>query len=268
LNRDGTGDEIYASVFVRQYDRRTGQPLNSAYPQTRIYGDLTGFPDHNFPDRIQAGTHSASGGIQSPNFIPDGANPFAKRTLPPQADQFPMQIWQGTLADNGDVLILSPSIWESDGDMTVFNQWIQSQVSLTSSLFLTSKVQNQVTSQTFGTMVLGVSESVAGGIPQTVGASAAISIVSATFGLPPFEILFYGTGKDRPIGLNDGGSATSTQALLPNTTLVLTREIIENQALRNGQTFFTMPIQFTDKANFGMMDSDGSYMMFLQIERQ
>jgi hypothetical protein len=261
LQKDGKGDEIYAAAFYRRYDRKTAANLEMSEVQTRVYGDI-----YQAPDRIQAGTRSAAGGIQSGDMIPDGALP--QRTLPPQVSQFPLLVWQGALTDGADALLISPSIWESDGNPQLFSGWVQSQTTLSNSIFLATKVQNEIGSKVFQPLTLGTGEGISGSLAQATAQTA----VLAAFGLPPVLTLF-SAPQDRPIGLQGTKDANGVDtALLPNTTVVLTREIIE-QALRSssgGGQSALMTITFAD--NFavlnGVLDLPGTYLMVLEVERQ
>ena len=261
LQKDGRGDEIYAAAFYRRYDRKTTANLEMSEVQTRVYGDF-----YQAPDRIQAGTRSAAGGIQSGDMIPDGAS--AQRTLPPQVSQFPLLVWQGPLTDGADALLISPSIWESDGNPQLFSGWVQSQTSLSNSIFLAAKVQNEIGSRVFQPLTLGTSEGVSG----SLASAAAQTAVLAAFGLPPVLTLF-SAPQDRPIGLRGTKDANGVDtALLPNTTIVLTREIIE-QALRSssgGGQSVLMTITFADdfSVSNGVLDLPGTYLMVLEVERQ
>jgi len=254
FNRDGKGDEVYAATYVEQYDRNNGSgALSSYFANTWVYGD-TSTPG---TQRQQAGSLSSSGGITAGNYIPDGTSPQGKRTLTPLPTTFPELLWQGTLTDGVDVILLSPSVWESDSEPSVYNDWTQKINNLgnANSLFNNQKVADQIKNQVFGPLVLGTTEAIPSG--------AIVGIINSTFGLLPIQLLFQG-GRDRPIGLISNDVNT---LLLPNTMIVLTREIIENKLLREN-SWATATITFADsqKALAGV-DAPGTYLMFLQVER-
>ena len=194
---DGKGNEIYPAVYWRRYDRRTGiNSMDSAEVQTQVYGDI-----YQAPDRIQAGSVSALGGIGPSDFIPDKVSATEKRTLAPNdGGRFPLRIWEGTLTDDADVLVISPSVWEADGSQTVTAQWLQNQSNLSDSLLQSAQLQAQISGRTLGVIDIGATQT------------------------PLAAFNLFGGGYDRPIGVvaND-----PTVAALPNKTLVLTREIIE-----------------------------------------
>jgi hypothetical protein len=285
LNRDGKGEEVYAAAFVRQYDRRNGQALMTTEVQTWEYGDINGFQ----AVRKQAGSLSALGGITSGDYIPDQYT--AQSQVNPAAAQgsyFPLTLWQGTLTDGVDALILSPSVWESDGQPALAYTWVQNQTSLTNTMLFTQKAQSQIDKATLSVVALGNSEGTNPQLALTVATNAVGAIVDATLGLPPLQLLF-GQSQDRPIGIapniapganpNTNSNSTNTQtSALPNTAVVLTREIIERNA-RSSSAFgvskwTTLVIDFTDTVKDYTLASvfTGSrfahYRMFLQIEKQ
>jgi hypothetical protein len=112
---DGRYDEIY--VGSAAYVNRT----LSKIAISAIHGDVS-VPQAG---RIQAGTGSATGGIQTGNIVPYSTNPGYNPMGPGQTaylDRFPLLAWEGWLGGDSTVEI-SPSIWEHDGDLTAFNEW-------------------------------------------------------------------------------------------------------------------------------------------------
>jgi hypothetical protein len=85
--------------------------------------------------------------------------------------------------------------------------------------------------------------------------------VLSAFGLPPNIMV---QGVDRPIGSMGDSPVT---AKLPNTVVVLTREIIENRM--QGAKLAMMIVDFKDTANFLQLggDAPAEYQMFLQVEK-
>jgi hypothetical protein len=258
-------DAIYAAAVVRQYDRRSGQGTMLTNLNTRIYGDVNGMQGQ----RLQAGTRSPTGGIGIGDFIPPGFVPGVPVTVPPQINVFPMGLWQGTLTDTADALVISPSAWIVYGDTSLFSNWNQNEDTLTNSLFVDSRIQNQIKAQALGNLFIGSSTNAPGVSAST---SAGETVLGALIGLPPIPILFFShPNVDRPLGLTDGSSNISPATILPNATVVLTREIIEKSLGNKALT--TMAIDFKDTAQgvsgqFPGMDRPGEYTMFIQIERQ
>ncbi len=225
LDRDGKGNEVYAASWIRRYDR-AGNFLEQSSAQTLVYGDTRNLPPKA---REQAGSLSPTGGIGNGDNIP--ANATDQRwSTPSDSDKgkFPLILWQGTLTDGSDVLILSPSIWESDDDQSVLSVWGQTQNALGNSLWNKPEVQTQINQQIFSPLVLGNVSGVSGNL-----ASAAASTIIGAFGIPLLALparAILGGGIDRPIGLIPNGVDATA---LPNVTIVLTREIIE-RALAGG----------------------------------
>ena len=269
LNRDGKGDEIYGAAFVRQYNRTTGQLTASSNAKTWVYCDTNGFVDaQSHPTRQQAGSLSPLGGIDKNDFIPDQST--AESTVNPLSvhpDLFPMTLWRGTMTDGVEALIISPTVWEYDGEPSLFTNWVQNQQNLNSTLLYTQKVQDVIKSAGLSQLTLGGGEAVA------QFTNPDLAVIDATIGLPPIQLLF-SSGQDRPIGLAPNASQST---FLPNTAVVLTREIIEQHTQPSSGTpgvtqSGSLAVIFADT----VMDGTGSiigpkrfasYMMFIQIEK-
>jgi hypothetical protein len=84
LSRDGVGDEVYASTYIRRYDRGTGELVETATRQSASHGDVQNFGNQ----RLQAGTRSQTGGIHDGDMIP-GPALLAMRSVQPQSVTFP-----------------------------------------------------------------------------------------------------------------------------------------------------------------------------------
>ena len=278
-DQDGKGDEIYTTAWVRRYDR-AGTFLEQSNVQSKVYGDTRNLAPK---DREQAGSLSPTGGIRSGDNIP--ANATDQRWGTPSDSRFPLKLWQGSLADGGDVLVLSPSIWESNDDQSVLFVWGQTQNALGNSLWNKPEVQTQINQRIFGPLVLGNVNGVSGNLGQ-----ATASVISAAFGFPVLALparAILGGGIDRPIGLIPNGTDSTA---LPNVTIVLTREIIE-RALTGGQpaqlsnsTFgpgivgpgiLAIDVQDTFRpsdwtsfnSGLGVNANPGKYRLVLQVER-
>ncbi len=232
LSRDGRGDEVYAAAAVRRYDRRTGQLAESTIRQTASYGDVA-----SFAQRVQAGTGSGTGGIQDGDPIPAGPM-VASRTLPAQDTLFPWRLWEGTLTDGAEALVITPSIWEQDGGYTPTNfeawrgdgtgfylQWKQQQQALDPSLFTNQAVQQQITQRTFGTLITGAA-GVNGNSGLGINLRNFTDLTLLSFGIPVANLL--AGSADRAIGiLPNVTGPNADQTMLPIQAVVLTREIIE-----------------------------------------
>lgn len=253
LSRDGKGDEVFAAAYVRRYDRSTGTIAEATSRQTMVYGDVFGSPT-----RVQAGTMSSLGGIRDGDPIPDDRI-GAARNSPAQDVVFPWRLWEGTLTDGNDALVISPSIWEVDGNSSYYSNWVQQQATRNASLFATQAVQVQIAQRGFGYLLQGGASGPQG--------SFILSVAS----------LITGSTLDRPIGM------TGT-AVFPNTIVVLTREIIELALAQPAPRSVTVIpgygqgvekpgiilIPFVDGVfsdSFGITNRPAIYYMMLQVER-
>ena len=119
---DGKRDEIYAAAYWVALPYRRDKPLAYAQVQTRIYGDV-----NQATYRIQAGSGSPMGGIMSGDAIPAGFQPVPQPGGPAYPDRFPLLVWQGTLEDTGQLVVVNPTIWESDrnntGNLPGWSSW-------------------------------------------------------------------------------------------------------------------------------------------------
>jgi hypothetical protein len=146
--------------------------------------------------RLQGGTQTPTGGVRAGDVLPSSFS--VARMYPAQESAFPFKVWEGQLTDAADALLISPLIWEHDGGTNYFSQWVQYQSVLNNTIFMEPTVQSRVGSRTFGMVQVG--------------------------GLDPSDPTgaWYIAGRhDTPVGRSGGGYG------IPNTTLVLTREIIE-----------------------------------------
>lgn len=201
--------------------------------KTQVYGDV-----NNFGTRVQAGTSSATGGIQDGDAIPAGAM-VAARSAPPQAAAFPWRMWEGALTDGDDVLVITPSLWEQDGGTAFHTQWEQRQASLTATLFTSKHVQDQITQESFGSILLRMMQSsqdmmrsinsYMNGItqPGVDLSKGSDNVLFTNFQMTVGNLL--AANGDRPIGLIPNGTSGT---MLADHTVVLTREIIEKALAR------------------------------------
>ena len=262
-------DAVYPAAFIHQYDRRSGQSTMTTEVQTWVYGDVNGMINQ----RKQAGSISPTGGIRNGDMIPPGFVPGIPSTLPPQVNLFPLNAWQGTLTDGVDAVLISPSVWLNYGDTPMLQAWVSNQESFTNSLLLDSSVQNQINSQTLGTLFLGPSANATNqlqNITSTYGNDIAATSISALFAIPPFLLAFNHPTHDRPYGLADAGTGPTAAVVLPNATIVLTREIIEKALGTRSWTTVVIDLKDTTKSFNALPGSDrpGEYSMFVIIQRQ
>jgi hypothetical protein len=262
LSRDGFGDEAYAAAYIRRYDRRTEKLISATTCRTRTYGDVAvansatisnscGSSTGANPQvevssgsqiaigmpRIQGGNWMPTGGIRDHDMIPNGPA-VAARSQVPKDNAFPWRLWEGTLIDGVDALVITPSLWEQDGAVlgsstiteinqalqqqtqAFYNQWRQQQQTIDSSIFSDTLVQGQITGKRFGMIAAGAQANSSNSAAASVFFNQVATM--AAHGIPLAALL--GSGADRPIGLVSTGF---DQTALPNRLVVLTREIIE-----------------------------------------
>lgn len=116
LHRDGKGDEIFLAAFVGS-DLTGVRRIDRKIVRSRVYGDV-----NRFPDRIQAGSSSPSGGIGPGNAVPASAGAALLPVLA-AADRLPLLVFEGELWDGDFGMAIAPTIWEWDGDDTNYQSW-------------------------------------------------------------------------------------------------------------------------------------------------
>jgi hypothetical protein len=249
---NGNGDEVYAAAGVTVIDRRDSSILESwTIVKSDSYGDVNRNPGY-----VRAGSFGASGGLQAQDFVPDGRDP---RMTPgtPSATRFPVRVWEGTLRDGIDAVVIKPTLWEIDGGQLYYAQWANPQHS-------------------------------GRGHPQLAGEQSAAATARATQGdLTPFRgvIVFScasadvlqpdcSPGDDRPIGINQDGCIGNPRALAwCDLTLVLTREAADRTLAApfvvDGVPPGLITISLRDRGGVDPVRGglDGEYNPFLRVER-
>lgn len=116
LQTDGKGDEIFVVVDLQEMVR--DKPMGPTQTRTSlVYGDT-----NTFPSRIAAGSRSPKGGIKTGDSIPNVPDPWRRR-IGPQQKQFPLFVWEGTLTDGQNAVLITPAVWEQDSTdklLTIF----------------------------------------------------------------------------------------------------------------------------------------------------
>ena len=123
LSQDGKGDEVYFEGLVEVFDRAAGAPKrkqrlfvpnigagNQAQLARAVYGDAGG----RFSSRLRAGSLTPQGGLGAGDAIPMGVNPQVPYGQPAAAS-LPMLLWEGTLNDGREALLVHPAVIEWDG---------------------------------------------------------------------------------------------------------------------------------------------------------
>ena len=110
--RDGVDDEVFLDTMTRLIhatDGAIGQPGRG----TVAIGDTNGRPY-----RIRGGSGwsivGGNGGFKEGDTFPAGGTPWT-RTAEPGEDRVPLLVWEGTLTQDVNVVVILPSLWEDDG---------------------------------------------------------------------------------------------------------------------------------------------------------
>jgi hypothetical protein len=190
LDLDGKGDEIYGGFSMFHVNRVNGQVLDQDLRRTKVHGQVIGGTD-----RVAAGSATPNGGLATGDGYPSASSSA------PSGDQtFPFLVWDGTLTNNQDALVLLPSLWESDNDDENFDAWFLSEKNALPVFWWDADLRTALT---------------------TLGLNVVTTDTFATgFG---FAGLLPLTSKDRPVGL----TLQSTGFSLRRRAIVLTREILE-----------------------------------------
>lgn len=254
LSFDGKYDEIYVAVFSAALPFYRGAAPATSLVQTRVYGDV-----NHAPERIQAGTASPSGGIMTGNMVPDGTAPIAQASISTFTDRFPLLVWQGTLQDSGQILVIHPTIWESDRNATGnFLHWRDWWFTSTGSAVLKDVAYtNQFKDVEY--------------VAKYGAAAAPINPVwlgEWNNSWPVQPGMDVGQGQDRPVGIGGGEGALGIVAPTANLNslapmgLILTREKIERALALSGLSAILIPVSNRDRPELA-----GEYAVFIQIER-
>jgi hypothetical protein len=251
FNRDGWGDEVYASVVLQRFNRATGALLASNSVTSSTHGDAT-----SFPDRVPQGSRTGNGGLKEGDVVPFGWD--QRSAQPPAASgRFPLKVWEGSLADGGDVLVLRPTLWELDGDRTAFDWWLN---------FLATTPATRTWGLPGLQLNLGNSaiDLIPGigrrsqGDPLLYGSDNVVDYLAVGNRYP----YYINSGRDRPIGLHYHSWL--------DWILVLDREKIEAELRRAGQVatpagLIALPLQ---EQEGGTQPLNGDYVLYLRVERK
>lgn len=250
LSRDGKYDEVYAAFTMFQYDRKTSRQVGTDLKKTLIHGEAK--PGDG---RVKAGTASASGGLKTGDMFPQVADPSQRYGAALSSSSFPFLVWQGSLTEGQDAVIILPTMWESDGNTAGFSDWFQNGVTSAPRIWADVAVQQAITAPKLALV------SLTGNIVTTAGPTSGGAAI-AMFLTGGASLLFTGSW-DRPIGLQRSGPVP----VLPRRAIVLTREMIESAfatSAGGGTPPGRLDIQLVDAPG---PDLQGSYVLYIQVER-
>ena len=110
LDIDGKGDEIIPMAFTQEFDQASGNRYGSGVlAKGSVHGQNQG---GKFSSRIMAGSASNKGGLQKGDVFPAGLMQGAIGSL--STTTFPLKVFEGFLNRDKEVLVIYPSLWESD----------------------------------------------------------------------------------------------------------------------------------------------------------
>jgi len=238
LNRDGVKDEVYAGAHVMVFvpdGIHSPPPLHNDYVvRSMVYGD-----NSKWPYRVRAGSATPMGGLKAGDNVP--ANPSAPVTTLAGV-QFPMQVWAGTITANREIVVISPSLWEQDGDTTQFHLWWwgQRNTATNGTKLAASYVNEAEQSNELGLNFL----------------------FNLTTGYPTSQSGDAGNGADRAIGLSS--NYLSASPMLMDRGLIFTQERVERILCAAGVSRIVFPVRFVEGDNTG---DPGDYILYIQVER-
>jgi hypothetical protein len=171
-----------------------------------------------------------------------------------------LPVWEGSLADGGDVLVLRPTLWEADGDRTAFDWWLRFLVSpaATDTTWKLPRLQQNLANN--GIQIIdGIGKSLYSNDTHLLYASPDIADQLAVGNSQPYYI---NPGRDRPIGLKQHDWCDEL--------LVLDREKIEAELNRASQVaapagLITIPLA---EEQGGTTPLRGNYLLYLRVERK
>lgn len=237
---DGEGDEVYAGFAMFHVGRPQGQLLDKDLRSTHVHGDAG-----RVPGRAKAGTASLSGGLQNTDVFPAVLDPSQRYGQAPGDQTFPFLIWEGTLTNAYDAVIILPTLWETDpvkndANQASYTNWFLAESAELPRVWADPMVQQAVQSTTI-----------------------ALTTPPGWTYFTAFDPL---SRFDHPIGAifdqHPNAGLGGMGKRLPRRAIILTREMIE-AALASGSGIVTVPL--TDQGAQGIV-GNGHYIMYVQVE--
>ena len=232
LQVDGKRDEIFFTSEVSVVDKLNNTQVPSNM-RSLTFGDINGFPY-----RVQAGSASSQGGIQTGDQI-FGSSPWL-RTGALQPNKLPMTLWEGDLIDGQNSAAIMVSVWEYDGGQDVYNSWLTWANNTANTLKGSTAFTNLIGAK--GTQILELTQ---------LGIGAALSLSDSGI---------VGNAFDRPIGFVSTGTTTYTFSPKLVPLNYNTAEAFLANDFGMGKGIFA--IRYVDAAKFA-----GDYTLYLQVER-
>lgn len=268
LQLDGKRDEVYTGAYVARVTRGTDNtpPAPGNFVRTKVMGDANGFAD-----RLQAGTASAAGGIQSGDFVPSSAAVAPQPGVATTNDRFPLLVWEGELRDSSDLLVIAPVLFSwNKADEGPWNSWSGWWSTPNGSKQLRIAARAAVRPDNLWAWLSGEWQHDVNA--NTIHDDFPDPITRLVKPLDPNRKRRYGPeftmSADRPIGLEDqnaSGNALAVPSLFwVPFGLVLTRTNIEAKLGGNPAVLYQRA--FTDD-KLSNASLGGNYSLYIQIER-
>ena len=237
LQSDGKGDEVYLSVAVLEGGAKGLKMGPSRLVTSTQIGDTNGFSGV----RIRGGTQSTSGGLRTGDEVP----------LSP-----PLLLWDSTLTDRIDAVLVAPTIWEYDGrglrETKVHYEWLKV-MQPHGARILTNWIRYQEPSDWASVFRTGPVKPQ--DLRQMLGVCAcAISVRDADHWARTSDAM---GGYNRPIGLNN---EIHSPGFRPRAAVVTVPTA--EASLAGGKGAIEIPIQYRD----GVTGS-GDYTIYVLLER-
>ena len=251
---NGNGDEVYASAAVTTIDRRNDAVLQ---PRTVIRSVTYGDVSRDSP-RVSAGSFSTSGGLWAGDVVPAGTDPrMASAT--PSGTRIPLALWEGTLRDGIDAVVINPVLWEEDGQLEYYNVWADANSS-------TRQQPARAAAQ-----AAAIRDRVSRSDLTPFRGMLVLLCSSASDLIPDCK-----PGNDRPIGINRevcvGDTFASNLLAWCDVTVVVTRENVErtlSAAISTGGAppgLVIVPLVEPSGVDLVKGGLDGSYELYLRVE--
>jgi hypothetical protein len=240
LDRDGLRNEVYASFSMFHFrDVVDYVLLDQDLRRTLVYGDTS-----SHPGRVRAGTAGFTGGLRNGDAFPTVPTVRASAV---NDSGFPLKVWEGSLTDGADFVVICSQVWEWSGISANYDAWFP-WLHYNAPTIWSSTKNNADWS-------LGISKAV----PYSIG--------YYLFGPPVIPPAFIGggTNPDRPIGvaLNRTGGIYAGPQLL-----TLSRRNIEEAFKKvpaGGPQRVKLVATFADDPQ--VPNTGGNVILYLDIER-
>ncbi len=108
------GHTYYIAAKVLKYSQR-GAILSNVTKVTKVIGNTK-----KFSGAIKGGTATKNGGFRNGDVYP-GSIPYLASNA--YSDRLPLLVWEGELAEGGDVVIVEPALWEKRNGGSIFRAW-------------------------------------------------------------------------------------------------------------------------------------------------